>query len=243
MLLEGKLTAAGRRAGTRQIASPAALGFEEVLEGCPLADTVRTVETSVALTLSSDEFRTLLADNTDLVQGFFRTLADRRAARVPPVLRGTSGKGISPLASAHLTPIEKVLALQQIPVFSKIPAEEMLNLAAIAWELPLEAGQVLSGDADPPVLCMVLSGELAVYSSRDDDKPLMAGPGDAVGIYETLAGTESGAIGRDPFRLVVTQGGTALKIDREDLFDLFGQRSDLLPPLFSALFEAPAAGA
>ena len=241
VLLDGKLTAEGRRTGTRQIAPPAALGFEEVLEGRPLTETTKTLEASVALTISSDEFRTLLADNTDLVQGFFWTLAGRPAARVPPVVRGTLGKGISQLPTGRLTPIQKVLALQRIPVFSKISAEEMLHLASIAHEVPLEAGQVLSGEADPPVLCIVLSGELALYSSRGDEKPLTAEPGDAVGIYETLAGTQSGAIGRDPLRLVVAQGGAALKIDREDLFDLLGQRSDLLQPLFSALFEAPAA--
>ena len=242
VLLDGTLTAAGRRTGTSQITPPATLGFEEVLEGRPLATTIRTVETTVTLTLTSDEFRTLLADNGDLVQGFFRTLAERSTARVPPIVRGTPGDEISHLATGQLTPIQKVLALQRIPVFSKISGEEMLHLASIARQVAFETGQTLSDEADPPVLCMVLSGELALYASRRDQQPLIARRGDVLGIYETLAGTQSGAVGRDPLRLVVERGGSALKIEGEDLFDLLGQRPDLLQQLFSALFQGRATG-
>ena len=242
VLLDGKLAAAGRRTGTSEITPPATLGFEEVLEGRPLATTIRTVETTVTLTLTSDEFRTLLADNGDLVQGFFRTLAERSSARVPPIVRGTPGDEISRLAAGQLTPIQKVLALQRIPVFSKISGEEMLHLASIARQVPFETGQTLSDETDPPVLCMVLSGELALYASRGDQQPLIARRGDVLGIYETLAGTQRGAVGRDPLRLVVARGGSALKIEGEDLFDLLGQRPDLLQQLFSALFQGRATG-
>ena len=242
VLLDGKLAAAGRRTGTSEITPPATLGFEEVLEGRPLATTIRTVETTVTLTLTSDEFRTLLADNGDLVQGFFRTLAERSTARVPPIVRGTPGDEISHLAAGQLTPIQKVLALQRIPVFSKVSGEEMLHLASIARQVPFETGQTLSDETDPPVLCMVLSGELALYASRGDQQPLIARRGDVLGIYETLAGTQSGAVGRDPLRLVVARGGSALKIEGEDLFDLLGQRPDLLQQLFSGLFQGRATG-
>ena len=242
VLLDGKLAAAGRRTGTSEITPPATRGFEEVLEGRPLATTIRTVETTVTLTLTSDDFRTLLADNGDLVQGFFRTLAERSTARVPPIVRGTPGDEISHLAAGQLTPIQKVLALQRIPVFSKISGEEMLHLASIARQVPFETGQTLSDETDPPVLCMVLSGELALYASRGDQQPLIARRGDVLGIYETLAGTQSGAVGRDPLRLVVERGGSALKIEGEDLFDLLGQRPELLQQLFSALFQGRATG-
>ena len=240
VLLDGTLTAAGRRTGTSQITPPATLGFEEVLEGRPLATTIRTVETTVTLSLTSDEFRTMLADNGDLVQGFFRTLAERSTARVPPIVRGTPGDEISHPAAGQLTPIQKVLALQRIPVFSKISGEEMLHLASIARQVPLETGQTLSDETDPPVLCMVLSGELALYASRGDQQPLIARRGDVLGIYETLAGTQGGAVGRDPLHLVVEREGSALKIEGEDLFDLLGQRPDLLQQLFSALFQGRA---
>ena len=50
---------------------PAPLGLEEVLEERTHSETVRATETSVALQLTVDEMRGLLADNTDLVQGLF----------------------------------------------------------------------------------------------------------------------------------------------------------------------------
>ena len=55
-----------------------------------------------------------------------------------------------------------------------------------------------------------------------------------VGVYETLAGA---AIGR---RAVVASAGRALRIEREELFELLGQRPELLQQLFGALFRAPA---
>jgi CRP-like cAMP-binding protein len=74
-------------------------------------------------------------------------------------------------------------------------------------------------------------------SLQAGEQPLVAGPGDAVGIYETLAGGESGAIGRDPLRLVVARAGTGLRIERDDLFDLLRQYPDLLQQLFASLFR------
>ena len=63
---------------------------------------------------------------------------------------------------------------------------------------------------------------------------LRAEPGDVVGMHETLAGTVDGAAG--PRRLTVAESGAALRIDRDDLFDLLGQRPDLQQQIFSALF-------
>ena len=58
----------------RSIEPPAALGFDEALQGQPMRETVRTEEVAVTLVLTVDELRTLLADNTDLVSGLFATL-------------------------------------------------------------------------------------------------------------------------------------------------------------------------
>ena len=95
---------------------------------------------------------------------------------------------------------------------------------------------------------MLLDGSLRAQGRADESRTLTpptlvgfewalerAHPGDAVGLYETLAGTARGAVGRDPFRLVVEETGAALRIDREELFDLIGQRPALLQQLFAAL--------
>ena len=75
----------------RTIEPPAALGFDEALQGQPMRETIRTEEVAVTLALTVDELRTLLADNTDLVTGLFATLAAEdalaaaaRSSRPPP---------------------------------------------------------------------------------------------------------------------------------------------------------------
>jgi CRP-like cAMP-binding protein len=49
-------------------------------------------------------------------------------------------------------------------------------------------------------------------------------------MYETL-------VGAGQIRLAATQPSSVLKIDREDLFDLLGQRPDLLQQIFAAIFD------
>ena len=237
LLLDGRVVATARQTSPREITPPATLGFEELLNGNLLSHTIKTIEPCVSLRLSTNEMRTLLADNADLVQGFFRTLAGRDPkSGERSVLRGDAGKELERLAADQLTPIQKVLALQRISVFSKVSATEMRHLAAIAHQVELAEGTVLSGEADPPDVCIVLSGALTLEAPDGSMPALRAGPGDVVGMHETLAGSAAGAAGPHPRRLTVAAAGAALRIDRDDLFDLLGQRPDLLQQIFSALF-------
>ena len=124
--------------------------------------------------------------------------------------------------------------LQRVSVFSRVNAIEMRHLAAIVHQVELVEGAVLSGEADPPVVSIVLSGVLLLEAPDGSVPALRAEAGDAVGMHEALAGTADGAIG--PRRLTVAEAGAALRIDRDDLFDLLGQRPDLLQQIFSGLF-------
>ena len=235
LLLDGRVVATARRTSPREITPPATLGFEELLNGNLLSHTIKTLEPCVSLRLSTDEMRTLLADNTDLVQGFFRTLAGRDSkSGEPSVMKGDAGEELERLAAGQLTPIQKVLALQRISVFSRVSATEMRHLAAIAHQVELAEGAVLSGEADPSVVCIVLSGVLLLEAPDGSMPALRVEPGDVVGMHEALAGTAAGAA--SPRRLTVAERGAALRIDRDDLFDLLGQRPDLLQQIFSALF-------
>ena len=235
VLLDGRVVATARRTGRREIAPPATLGFDELLNGNLMSRTIKTLEPCVSLQLSTDEMRTLLADNTDLVRGFFRTLAGR-GPKSPErsVMRGEAGEELARLATGQLTPIQKVLALQRISVFSRVSATEMRHRAVIAHQVELVEGAVLSGEADPPVVCIVLSGAVLLEAPDGSMPTLRAGPGDTVGMHEALAGTA--ARSASPRRLTVAERGAALRIDHDDLFDLLGQRPDLLQQIFSALF-------
>ena len=237
VLLDGRVVATARRGVPREITPPATVGFEELLNGSLMAQTIKTLEPCVSLQLDTEQMRTLLADNTDLVQGFFRTLADRGDLRggQRAVMKGDVSQELVREADGPLTPIQKVLAMQRIPIFAKVSATEMRYLAAVAHQVDLDEGAVLSGEADPPAVCVVLSGAVSLESPDGSSPTRRAGPGDVVGMHEALAGTAPGA-GPEPRRLSVVEAGSALRIDRDDLYDLLGQRPDLLQQLFSTLF-------
>ena len=135
-------------------------------------------------------------------------------------------------AGQELKPIEKVLLLQELPIFSRTTADELFALAAIAREFPLVDAERVFNEGDPPTLHIVLSGELSVQSPDDDGQAEIVRAGDALGLHETLAGT--------PFdwRAKVAEEGMALRIERDKLFDVLADQEDLLQALFSALFQS-----
>ncbi|HJO39078.1 MAG: Npt1/Npt2 family nucleotide transporter [Vicinamibacterales bacterium] len=244
------------------LTAPRALALEEVLQGRPVHRTYRAEGSAVTLSLDSDQLCSLLADNIHLVEGLFQVLVGRSANGERLVLPGAAGDEVSLLArlmteesasagarlmskGAHgdeiarlaaggLTPVQRVLVLGRIPMFARVSAEEMLYLASIVHEVPLAKGQTLAEEADPPALCVVLSGELSLDapSGTKSGEPVVAKPGDAIGVFETLAGV---SIGR---HAVALSDGMALHIGHDDLFDLLAHRPALLRQFFGALFGA-----
>ncbi len=231
-LLDGQVAFKNLAGRSWEMEAPAAIAFGEVLQEKPIPATVRTTAKCVSLALKGQRYRTMLADNTALVQGLFRLLCDGTATATERVVdRGTSATSSFMSATGSLKPIDKVLGLGTIPIFAGIAAEDMLSLASIAEEIRLVPDSFLFRETDPPALHVLLSGELSLESSRD--QPAIAvGPHDAIGIRETFA--------RVPLNLRarVTRGGTALRINQDDLFDLLGQRASLLQQLFGALFRS-----
>jgi hypothetical protein len=99
-----------------------------------------------------------------------------------------------------LTPIEKVLLLQEAPVFADITPDEMRHLTSVAREVQMNEGSMLFTESDPSTVWVMLAGR-------------------------------------------------ALRIEREELLELFGQRPKMLQEVLSALFQGlaepagpPAAG-
>ena len=239
LLLDGSVVATGRRSGAREIHPPAALGFEEALDGRLMTESVKTSDRAVSLELRADQLGTLLADNTDLVQGLFRTLVERKRAK-PGFIKGDGPIEID--LPRRLTPIQKVLALQKIPLFSKVSGAEMLYVAAAATQIDLEKDAVLADETGPAGLSILISGSLALATPDGPEPVARAGPGDSVGVYETLAGLESAPqIGK--LRIVATEAGSVLQIPRDELFDLLGQRPILLRQIFAAIFNREPADA
>jgi CRP-like cAMP-binding protein len=226
-LLNGHVDVTGSDGRTRHIKAPAVLGFQEVLEERPMKESVRAIDMSVCLTLTSEEVQVLMSDNSNLVPGLFQMLClDLKPGRW--VVKGFRSLHSALPANGGLNPIEKGLVIRDIPVFSRVSPDEIIHLASIATEMCLMADSDLISEASQPAIYALISGELSL--ERSGKFPVMAGPSDVIGIYETLAGIDF------DFRARVREDGVALRIDREDLFDLLTQRSVLLRQVFSALF-------
>jgi AAA family ATP:ADP antiporter len=230
-LLDGTVTAKTGGQEGREIVAPSALGFEQILEGSAMQETMRASESTVCLALGRDEVHTLLSNNTELVQGLFRMLAtgSRRGERPVTIRRAAA---ILKLPADALTPIEKVLLLQKVPVFADVAPDEMRHLASIASEVALKDGSMLFTEGDPSSVWVMLAGH-AELESATGATPVTTEAGDVVGIYETLAGSPIGRSAR------VTGAFRALRIERDELFDMCGQRPELLNQMLTALFRAP----
>jgi CRP-like cAMP-binding protein/HEAT repeat protein len=230
ILLDGRVVSSGRESAPTSIDAPSAIAFVEAMSGLPMPETIKTSGPAVTLVLTAEELRTLLADNTDLVSGLFVTLAERVEEPDRPVNPTKAVRELEQLATGGLTPIDRVLALQYGPLFRRVSAEEMQHLASIALPVTLKEGAVLFAESAPPALWLTLTGEVLLESS-DGQPPVTAHGGDIIGSVNTMAGRRLGRSGK------VVKSGVALKIDREDLFDLLGERPDLLRQMFAGMFK------
>lgn len=233
-LLDGRVTLASADDpatvdGVEEIAAPAAFGFHEVFEGVPHRTTATAHGIAIVLTLLHDQFLSLLSENTELAQGVFRTLVDGSGAWSSPVMQGVVRPSVLVKTGETLQTIEKVLVLAEMPVLARASSDQLAALAGIARETTLTAGSVIVSPGDAPAIDVVLAGEIAV-EPLDGGARLTAGAGDCAGLYETL-----GSRKETGWRGHVTRSGTALRIEREALFDLLADHIDLLQELFGAL--------
>jgi CRP-like cAMP-binding protein len=230
LLLDGQATCSGRDVEPQTLIAPASIGFAEALQGTPSGETVRTTGVAVTLTMSAEELRTLLADNADFVSGLFATIAERMTAPELPVHHAAGTREFEQLAAGGLSPIEKILALQQVPLFSRVSADEMRHLANVAQSVDMKAGEALFAESASPALWLILSGEVSLESSTGEPA-LFARGGDVIGSIVTMSGRP---LGRSAD---VLRSGVALRIEHEDLFDLLGERPELLRQMFAGMFR------
>lgn len=224
-LLDGRVIADGQQRPGTEVGPPAALAFEEVVQNAAMAATLRTTTRAVCLVLTRQEAGALLAENPDLLEGLFRTIIDAPTfAESTMVVRGSGDA--AELVEHGFSEVEKLMALQRISTFSRFRTDDLVALANVAHRVTLADGATLCGEGAPPALLILVDGEVTL-----GDGQTVADPGDAIGLYESLAGRPAPAAR-------VTRPGIALRIDREDLFDLLADRPGLLQQLFAALFGA-----
>ena len=231
-LLDGAVSRTADGETARQVTPPAALGFDEILEGAPAGATARAEERAICLELREEDFLGLLSENVDLVQGVFRMLLDRNSGSIwKSVIRGSVTRPTVGRLSDGLQAIDKLLVVEEMPVFHRASAADLTALASIVREAPLTAGETLFQESDVPAIYVLLTGRLSL--TIPDGAAEDAGPGDTVGVYPTLSGADTFGS-----RATVTESGTALRVDREAFFDLLTDRIELLRGLASAILHA-----
>jgi hypothetical protein len=180
--------------------------------------------------MTAEELQTLLADNTDLVSGLFTTLSDSIDEMRAPVEATRAGVEFEQLAGSGLSPVEKVLALQRVPLFSRVSADETRQIADVTQTVAMKAATTLFPESSPPALWVILAGEVSMAGPADA-AAITAGAGDVIGAINVMAGRQ---LGRSAD---VLRSGVALRLDREDLFGLFTERPELLRQIFSGMFK------
>ena len=231
VLLDGEVQVTGAGAPPAAVAAPAALGFAEALQSRPMRRTVRTAGVAVTLALTSEELRTQLAYNPEMVRGLFATMMTmRREGRSNPVRPTGAARELATLANEGISPVEKILALEHVPAFAHVSAEEALHLAAITRTVKMVEGQPLFRTTEPPTTWLLLSGEVQL-AATDTHPAATAAGGDTIGSFGALAGPR---VGRDA---QVTKAGMALRIDRDELFEVLGDRPELLRQVFAGVMD------
>jgi len=227
-LLDG-VVATTRDGGPVDVVAPAPLAFEEVLEGAPMRSTMTARERCVTLSLTSDEFLTLLAENVELAEGIFRMLIQRRKlATGHSLVHGNLMIDMKDRDAAGIRPVDRVLILQGSPLLAHATAAQLWRLSTLARPVDLEPGTVPLAKGEAAILTM-LSGSVRVESA--DQEAAVATAGDVIGMYETLAGSRLDAT------VTVTARGTALRLERDDLFGLLADHTDLLQGIYSGLLR------
>jgi ATP:ADP antiporter, AAA family len=227
-LLEGGARTVEGPSPDVEIIPPAVIGFEDVLQGTALRSTVRAIESTVCFRITADDFLTMVSDNVLVAQSLFALLLANDRPRLPfaPPLRVPAEQGAP--GAAHAARL-----LRQDPLLSRATATQLLALTAVAPEVPLKAGTVLFDVGTPPAVYQIVQGEVSL--EHPGAAPAIAPAGATLGVADTLAGTSSG------WRATVTRDGSALRLDRDELFSVLADHVDLMQGLFSGVLAMRAA--
>lgn len=119
-----------------------------------------------------------------------------------------------------LTTVEKVIFLQDVDIFVKIPLEDLAYIAMIAEEVTAEFGQVIYSEGDESdSMYMVLEGSVRLH--REGIEVMVAGPRDVFGTW---------ALFDNENRIVTAtsiEDSNLLRIDKEEFLDLLSDHSKI----------------
>ncbi len=138
-------------------------------------------------------------------------------------------------SSLPTPPVDLAAEVAELRARCEAQVRQLAELAAAAREIPLTASEVICGELDRAPLIHVLSGEVRLDCGTNP--PLLAGPGSTIGATQALAGVPLG------WRATVTRDGLALRLGRDELFDVLADHVELMQALFTGALRAQEATA
>jgi CRP-like cAMP-binding protein len=230
-VLDGNVEVAPESGPSDTRSAPAPLAFEEILEGHPMRSTIRALEPTICLSITTEAFLSLLAENVELAEGMMRWLIESRAEILSEVvLPGELAPEVRRKAAAGLQAIDRVLLLQGSPLLKAANGTQLLRLATIARPVTLKAGVDPLANLIDPSLLVLLTGTITV--TRAGGATQTADSGDTIGVYQALSAKPLGAT------LSPDGEGTALRFTRTDFFDVLADETALMQSVFAGLLKA-----
>ena len=127
-----------------------------------------------------------------------------------------------------MTTIEKVIALQEVDIFSQVSTEELSYLAAIVTEHRHAAGDVIYNEKDAAdSMFLVVEGQVRLH--KDGLDITVAGPGEAFGTWALFD--------EEPRVSAATSQEEAmvLRLDKDDFIDLLADNVEITQGVLKAL--------
>ena len=119
-----------------------------------------------------------------------------------------------------ITTVEKVLFLKSIDLFRALPSEELAQIAEIAEEQPLGAGDPVFGEGEPgDALYLIVEGKVKVH--KGDKQLVQLGLRDVFGEMAVLDSEPRSA------SVTVLEDAVLLKIGRDDFRDILSERPEI----------------
>ncbi|TMA74859.1 MAG: cyclic nucleotide-binding domain-containing protein [Deltaproteobacteria bacterium] len=146
--------------------------------------------------------------------------ACRRPGAVRPADRARPARPRRAEGHGVISTVEKVLFLKSIDLFRALPSEELAQIAEIAEEQPLAAGDQVFAQGEPgDALYLIVEGKVKVHQGNKELVRL--GERDVFG--------EMAVLDSEPRSASVTavEDAVLLKIGRDDFRDILGERPEI----------------
>ncbi len=127
-----------------------------------------------------------------------------------------------------ITTVEKVLFLKSIDLFRALPGEELAQIAEIAEELPMGAGDQVFGEGEPgDALYIVVEGKVKVF--KGERKLAELGERECFGEMAVLDSEPRSA------SVVALSEVLLLKIGREEFREILSERPEIAVGIIKVL--------